>query len=463
MGPIGSAKSTAMCWELFRRACEQEPWGSDNVRRSRYLIVRNTYKELQDTTWQTWNMWFGAYSRLNQARMVARFTPPKVEGHKVECDLYFRALDRPDHVKNLLSLEIGAAWVNEARELPFTIIEAIDDRIGRYPPAGVTDRATQWRGLLMDTNPPDFESWWYRLCEEDRPSGWQFFIQPGGVLKRHGEWMPNPNAENLENLEDQYYETRMQGKTDDHISVYYGNQYGYTSDGKPVFEDYSDALHVRAGRFDPSLDLIRGWDFGLTPACVFAQQLRSGHVQVLAEMQAKRAGIESFGEDVKRRTLELFPDCEQLLDVGDPSGEFGKDTEQAEHTAFGILHAMGIDMIPQSNDLTMRLGAVRHGLTRIVDGVPLLTIDPTCTLLRKALARDYQLRRKLVGTDRYSEKPEKGPASHIADALQYVCSEAFGYVLGTDGASTEPPERQSTYVDRADSVYAARQQTTYTG
>ena len=234
-------------------------------------------------------------------------------------------------------------------------------------------------------------------------------------------------------------------------------------DGKPVFEDYSDALHVRAGRFDPSLDLIRGWDFGLTPACVFAQQLRSGHVQVLAEMQAKRAGIESFGEDVKRRTLELFPDCEQLLDVGDPSGEFGKDTEQAEHTAFGILHAMGIDMIPQSNDLTMRLGAVRHGLTRIVDGVPLLTIDPTCTLLRKALARDYQLRRKLVGTDRYSEKPEKGPASHIADALQYVCSEAFGYVLGTDGASTEPPERQSTYVDRADSVYAARQQTTYTG
>jgi hypothetical protein len=35
-----------------------------------------------------------------------------------EIELLFRALDRPDHIRNLLSLDLTGAWVNEAQEVP---------------------------------------------------------------------------------------------------------------------------------------------------------------------------------------------------------------------------------------------------------------------------------------------------------------------------------------------------------
>ncbi len=53
MGPIGSGKSTAMCMEIMRRAQQQEP-GPDGIRRTRWAVVRNTYRELKDTTLATW-------------------------------------------------------------------------------------------------------------------------------------------------------------------------------------------------------------------------------------------------------------------------------------------------------------------------------------------------------------------------------------------------------------------------
>ena len=102
-----------MCVEIFRRACEQAPQ-QDGIRRTRFAIVRSTYRELQDTTLKTWLDWFPedlGQSRLNRSEMthLLRF-------NDVECEVMFRALDRPDDVKKLLSLELTGAWINEARE-----------------------------------------------------------------------------------------------------------------------------------------------------------------------------------------------------------------------------------------------------------------------------------------------------------------------------------------------------------
>ncbi len=51
----------------------------------------------------------------------------------VDMEVLFRALDRPDDAKKVLSLELTGAWVNEAREVPKGIIDALGDRTGRYP------------------------------------------------------------------------------------------------------------------------------------------------------------------------------------------------------------------------------------------------------------------------------------------------------------------------------------------
>ncbi|MCA6318118.1 hypothetical protein, partial [Phenylobacterium sp.] len=47
-GPVGSGKTTACLWELFRRACEQAP-APDGIRYTRFAIVRQTLKALKDT------------------------------------------------------------------------------------------------------------------------------------------------------------------------------------------------------------------------------------------------------------------------------------------------------------------------------------------------------------------------------------------------------------------------------
>jgi hypothetical protein len=118
----------------------------------------------------------------------SRRGPRSVSTKSVE--ILFRALDRPEHVANLLSLELTGAWVNEAREMPWAVISALKGRVDRYPArneGGCVDP-----GIIMDTNPPEDDSWWYKLFEErgdeaDTRSV-EIFRQPSGR---------SPEAENL--------------------------------------------------------------------------------------------------------------------------------------------------------------------------------------------------------------------------------------------------------------------------
>ncbi len=118
-----------MCCEIFRRAQEQKK-GPGGKRHTRWAVVRNTYRELADTTVKTWLDWFpedvfGEFGRGSMSHQI--------EYEDISLEVLFRALDRPDDAKKVLSLELTGAWVNEAREVPKGIIDALGDRTGRYP------------------------------------------------------------------------------------------------------------------------------------------------------------------------------------------------------------------------------------------------------------------------------------------------------------------------------------------
>ena len=51
-GPIGSGKSVACTHELMRWATEQAP-NAEGIRKTRFLIVRNTADQLKSTTLKT--------------------------------------------------------------------------------------------------------------------------------------------------------------------------------------------------------------------------------------------------------------------------------------------------------------------------------------------------------------------------------------------------------------------------
>jgi len=404
MGPVGSGKSTACCWELFRRLQEQEP-GPDGIRRSRWAVVRNTYRELSDTTVKTWLDWFDDVGDFVNQDMAHR-----IKFADVEAELLFRALDRPADVKKLLSLELTGAWVNEAREVPRAVVDMLQGRVGRYP--SKREGGPTWLGVIMDTNPPDSDHWWYRLFEEVAPDGWRLFRQPSGR---------GADAENLENLPDGYYDRLQAGKDDEWIAVYVDGEYGFISEGRPVYPEFRDHLHVAKESIEvlDGTPVVIGIDFGLTPAAVFGQRDVRGRWRWIHELVTEDMGAVRFGELLQNEMASRFPACEFQV-WGDPAGDQRAQTD--ETTPFQILRARGIKARPApSNDFTLRRESVATPLSRLVDGEPGLLISPSCTTLRKAMGGGYCYKRvQVTGDERFHDKPDKNQYSHVADAAQYL-------------------------------------------
>ena len=131
-----------------------------------------------------------------------------IEADDLDLEVLFLALDRDEDVRKLMSLELTGAWLNEAREIPKAILDALTGRVGRYPP--IRDGGPTWSGILLDTNPPDTEHWWYRMAEVETPADYQFFRQPAGTSEE---------AENITNLPTNYYQRAAAGKDPDWLKV----------------------------------------------------------------------------------------------------------------------------------------------------------------------------------------------------------------------------------------------------
>lgn len=417
-GPLGSGKTNASCWKGFRIACEQAP-DAEGIRRSRGIAVRNTYSDLMSTTIKDWLDMFGDIGRYvgGGREPPTHYLAFEMEdGTSVEAEVMFIAFDRPEHVKKARGLQATWVWLNEMKELPKAIVDMLDLRVGRYP----KDVPPTWYGIFGDTNSPDDDHWLYTLAEEDKPEGWCFLSQPGGVVRQGDRYVPNPYAENLVNLPPGYYENGMQGKKLDWVKVNLANEYGFVIDGKPVHPDYADSLHCKPFDVNPRLPIFIGMDFGLTPAAVFAQRKAMGGWRVHSELVATSMGARKFGEEIKRHIAVSYPDMDIREISGDPAGDQRSQSDD-EDTPFRILRAAGLEARPApTNDTALRYGAVDEALTRIIDGEPGILVHPQCKTLRKALAGGYCFRRMQVSGERYADKAEKNMFSHVAEALQYL-------------------------------------------
>ncbi len=413
MGPIGSGKSVGCCWNLFKWAHQQKAY--NGVRKSRWAIIRNTYRELEDTTLQTWFDWFPRdLGHFAQAKMTHYVDIDLNDGTKVKAEFMFRALDRPDDIRKLLSLELSGGWVNEAREVPLAVVDMLQGRVSRYP--SMREGGPSISNIIMDTNPPDEDHWWYKTFEEQRPEGWKLYRQPSALA---------PDAENLANLHPKYYTRLMANKTEEWKKVYVHGQYGFVKAGKPIYPEYNDRAHTAPDiiNYNPDLTLWVGIDFGLTPAALLAQRdPRDGQWQVLDELVTDNMGAKRFGKELGRMLRQ--PEYRSAVAVeifGDPAGEQRAQTD--ERTPFDILNAQGIHAIPcHTNDFTIRREAVANCLMRMTHmGRPGLIISPKARMFRKGMAGRYQYRRlRVAGDERYEDKPNKNDYSHICEAGQYL-------------------------------------------
>jgi len=433
-GPVGSGKSVACCIELLRRATSQAKSPIDGKRKTRWAVIRNTQPELRTTTIKTWLDWLpeSQYGKLN-------WSPPfthRIRKGDVDCEVIFLALDKAEDVKKLLSLELTGAFINEAREIPKPVLDAVTMRVGRYP--GQRDGGPSWSGVIMDTNAPDEDHWWAIMSgdvmapdfmgEEEikqlvRPHDWEFFSQPGAMLaeKQGGKvtgYVMNPARENSQGIGPEYYQRMIAGKTHGWINVYVCNQYGTLTDGKAVYPSFDKLIHVSPERIRPypGHDIYVGIDFGLTPAAVFGQKVR-GRWVVLRELVTTDMGMVRFS----RLLRETMADLGGSYSVwGDPTGDSRVGTD--EDTPYRVLKRQGIQIRPTAtNDPALRIEAVTSTLERLVERNAGIWIDPNCKTLIAGFEGGYHYKRMaVVGAERFEDRPNKNRFSHVHDAMQYM-------------------------------------------
>lgn len=408
VGPLGSGKSVACVMELMRLVGEQQPC-PDGVVRARGCVVRNTYRELKDTTLNTWNDWVipERVGRWDEVNMTLHMVSPKMH-----IEILFRALDHLKDIKKLLSLELTWAWLNEAREIPKAVLDMLQGRVGRYP-AKRDGGATQ-PCIIMDTNPCDEDHWWYRVFEEERPPGWQIFHQPSGL---------SPEAENLENLPELYYDRLQYGHDQEWVNVYVHGRYGFVMDGKPVHPTYQDDVHATDEiiPFDPAELLVIGIDFGLTPAAAFLQLNQWGQWCAIDELVTEDTATNEFADLLNHKLQTDYRMANAIDFWGDPAGDTRAETDKT--TPFAVLQAEGIDAAPVwTNDEIIRRGALSKQLSRLgMNGKPGFVVSPKARMLRKGLAGGFKYRRmQITGEERYHDKPEKNIYSHIVEACEYA-------------------------------------------
>lgn len=425
MGPYGSGKSTWAAHEIVKRACNMPYW-YDGRRRSRWGIVRNTSGELQSTTLQTWLGWFGGLGDVRKRQKPILTYEHHFNDGKgiIELELIFIALDRPEDIRKIKSLELTGCYINELSEVPQAALSHMKGRVNRYPSHGMC-KEPYWAGIICDTNPPDEDHWICKDFEEKQLESYRIFKQPPGLIKDDGEWLRNPKADNANNLPVDYYTKLAEGQTEEFVKVFCLGQYGSVGFGKRVYPEFNSDLHAV-----DALEAIQGhpidlqWDFGLTPACVVTQLTPRGQLMVLKEYVGDGIGIRSFAESVViPALLRDFPYCKVGKSVADPAG-LARSEIMEEMSCIGELCSLGLEThAARTNDIEPRLGATRFFLNRMTDGKPAFLLDKKkCPVLYKGFVKDYIYMRVAVsGEERYKDKPYKNMASHPMDALGYGC------------------------------------------
>ena len=433
VGPVGSAKTTAAAMRVARHAYEQWP-GPHGVARTRFAIVRNTNRELEDTTLKSWLKLFpeNRFGKFQSTKKTQRWRfQPEGMDKVIDAEFIFRALDDEQDVANLLSLELTGAWFNELRQINTSILAHMGRRVGRYP--GGDLGGCKWRGWFGDSNPWSFTSDLHSMFVAEPRSGYTFFHQPGGM---------DPDAENLENLEQTpetlklpfddprrreqgrtYYINALRDYTPDEAAMYVHSRYGSSRTGQPCYVSYNDNTHCAQVPVDSKAPLLIGYDnTGRNPAAVVAQKTKEGVWHVLFEYVEQNMGLKQHAQNLKRLLADEFPKHEIEKITCDPAGR-AKDAYDMDSRRIIADTFVGTTVLnARTNDMATRLEAVDGTFRRMINGGPAIVIHPKCKTLRSACISEYHFRKmKVSGGERYTEEPNKShPHGDIAEALQYL-------------------------------------------
>lgn len=328
----------------------------------------------------------------------------------------FRGLDDPTKSK---STEYALIVMEEAEEFSKEDFDTLKQRVRKKGPWPLR--------IVLCLNPVDEDHWIYKEFVS-KAKAYDYFTD-----ERTGEKGGGLNVlhfstyDNIENLPSGYIEQISQGKTKDEIDRYIHGMWGSIIKGEPVYgKILNPTIHMRKVPWNPGMQLRRGWDFGHNhPACSFRVVDEFGRQNIKFEMMGDKEDLDIFALRVIQETENRFPNG-AIFDYGDPRGH--DKAPNGQDTCFEVLAGLGINAIGERgvrDYVEPGIKKVRAEISNLINGIPELTIDPCCQILRAAYFGKY-----VRGND---GKPKKdGYYDHLCDADRYISHHAHHTSAITD-------------------------------
>lgn len=424
---------------------------SDGVRSATVGVLRDTYRNLYATTMKTWLNWvpreIGRYVGSDDRPAVHEFEfdAPWLPQHKMKsgggkCRLRveWRALGAQSVETTCRGWEIHGAFIDEADTVDDAAPSFLAGRVQR----GGELRTRVTRGVWMAFNKSDTDHPLYTRCvdeaEDHEANDFGFFDQPPAILPGGPPYVINPAAENLENLNDDYYEKSAKGQPEWYVRRMIRNQWGASVSGEPVFGqlDLDRIFSPVELEPDPGEEIFIGLDGGGTPAAaIWGRKPNGRRVKyaevVLTDPLDPRGRRILHGVGPKRFTKALgdalhprFSRCRIIGVWADPSAFYGADREQGEFSDLeAVCQNLSLPVLPApSNELGLRHEAVRQLFleANASDGLPQAMINPSCRWSRRGYGGDYKWEARDPKAPGKRLKVQKTNSSHALEADQYA-------------------------------------------
>ncbi|GIT90137.1 hypothetical protein JANAI61_05950 [Jannaschia sp. AI_61] len=436
-GPIGSGTSSACCHRIWATAMEQWP-DYDGVRRTRGVILRNSYRQLKKTTLKTWLDWFPE----NEWGDLVRSEPmthhlvrphPSGDGTVIDCEVIFLSVDGPETAEvEAASLELTWFWYNEGQFAEKEVTDEFLSRCGRYP-SMKNGPGARWYGGIVDMNAPPEGHWVpymrgdvalpegmdeHERAEFEKPEGWNFFVQPPALIEARVEgktvYRENPAAENQKHLRKTYLE-QIRGKKRSWINARILNKTSLEHSGAAVYPTYFEADHYRNAHLIAveGVPLIVGLDFGRDPAAVIMQLVGAGW-RAVGEVIGRNESAERFAPRVSREIASKFPGFRVDAYYGDPRGADGQ--QATETTAYDVFNRHGMFVVPATTDNNRVLR--ESAMEAVLDRRGGLLIGSQCPVLHAGMDGGYHYPKIKGRPGMVAPKPLKNRYSHVVEALE---------------------------------------------
>lgn len=299
VGGVGSGKTTAAIAEHVELALENPG--------SLWLIGRATLPALRDTILRS-------FLNFVPNELIRDFNKAHLTCTLVNNSQFiFRPLDDEEKLK---SLEIAGFIIEEANEVKEGIWKRLKDRMRQRLPSGKHPR---YRSTIM-LNPTDEDHWIPQVFVTQKPQAHEIFF--------------SSTLENRDNLPDDYVDELKRTYSKDMLQRLLYGQFGKIHAGRPVYPQFAKGLYINRNlAYDPTLPVIRGWDFGYNhPACAILQ-MKGEQVRVLYEFMGSKIYLDDFcrgsiqSGDNNPNHVGILPFCDRIfgpnaryIDFCDPRG-----------------------------------------------------------------------------------------------------------------------------------------------